>query len=72
MTVNIDRDFQIALTTSLLTSFALLGSLTLYKIVMAKRNNAKFLLIFYLFVLLDILVYAAMTTYQIVRFIYDL
>lgn len=69
---NISKYFQIALTTSQIALFILLGTLSLYKIMISKRNNAIFLLIFYLFVLLDISVYAAMMTYQTIRFIYDL
>lgn len=47
--------------------FVVLASLAVYKMLLSKQNNAKFLLVFYLFVLLDVLVYVAMMIYQIVK-----
>lgn len=72
MMVNFNRDFQILLTALQLTFFALLGSLSIYKMILSKKNNANFLQIFYLFSLLVISVYVAMMTYQIVRLTFDL
>ena len=38
-----------------------------YKALLSKQNNAKFLLVFYLFALLDTLVYSAMMIYQVIK-----
>lgn len=66
-----NKDFQIILTALQLTFFTLLGSIALYKIILSKKNNAKFLQIFYLLALLDILVYVAMMVYQIIKLTFD-
>ena len=39
--------------------------------ILSKQNHAQFLFGFYLFTLLDILVYAAMMIYQLVRLAFD-
>lgn len=67
MVVNFDRVFQLSLTGLQLFLFAVLGCLAVYKMMQSKKNNAKFLLGFYLFALVDILIYATMMVYQLVK-----
>lgn len=68
MLVNFNRQFQIILTSIQLVLYVGLGVLATYKILIAKKHNAKFLCLFYLFVLLDTIAYSSMMVYQIVKF----
>jgi hypothetical protein len=54
-----------------LVLFVLSGCLAVYKMVLSKQNHAQFLFGFYLFAILDILVYSAMMIYQLVRLAFD-
>ena len=39
--------------------------------ILSKHNNAKFLLAFYLFALIDVIAYSAMMVYQVVSFAFE-
>lgn len=67
MAIDLDRAFELSVTSAQLVLFAVLASLAVYKMVLSQKNSAKFLLLFYLFALLDSLVYTAMMVYQIVK-----
>ena len=67
MLITFNQDAQIAIVGIQLLLFLALGCLAVYKMILSKQNNAKFLLGFYLFALLDILVYSAMMIYQVVK-----
>jgi hypothetical protein len=71
MVITYDRVFQFTLTGIQLLFFMVLGCLAVYKMILSKKNNAKFLLGFYLFALLDILVYLTMMVYQLVKLAFD-
>ena len=71
MIVNLARSLQIVLTSLLLASYIILSALSVYKTYLSKQNNAKFLLVFYLFVFVDTLVYCSMMIYQVVQLASD-
>ena len=71
MNIDFNKEWQMIVTSLQLTLYAALGAISVYKIILSKNNKAKFLLVFYLFAFLDILVYAAMMVYQIVRLTFD-
>lgn len=71
MIVNLARSLQIVLTSLLLAFYIILSALSVYKTYLSKQNNAKFLLVFYLFVFVDTLVYCSMMIYQVVQLASD-
>lgn len=71
MIVNLARSLQIVLTSLLLTFYIILSAISVYKTYLSKQNNAKFLLVFYLFVFVDTLVYCSMMIYQVVQLASD-
>ena len=71
MPIHFNTTFQLILTSLQLVVYIFMGCAAIYKIILSKKNNAKFLLLFYLFALLDILVYATMLLYQIIQLAFD-
>lgn len=71
MIVNLARSLQIVLTSLLLAFYIILSAISVYKTYLSKQNNAKFLLVFYLFVFVDTLVYCSMMIYQVVQLASD-
>jgi uncharacterized membrane protein len=67
MLITFNNVFQTSLAGVQLFLFAILGFLAVYKMYLSQKNQAKFLLVFYLFALLDILVYSSMMIYQLVK-----
>jgi hypothetical protein len=71
MIVNLARSLQIVLTSLLLAFYIILSAISVYKTYLSKQNNAKFLLVFYLFVFVDTLVYCSMMIYQVAQLASD-
>lgn len=71
MDVSFNKELQTILIALQLAFFTVLCALACFKMIISKKNNAKFLFAFYLLVLVDSLAYLSMMLYQIINLAAD-